>query len=121
MFIMNGIEWNIVEISQKEIKKMQNKRYANKEENVEDTAHRYYGITYTDECIIYLDKDLKKDRKRKTLLHELTHCYINNYITHEDKSYGEEMVADIVSNSFDIISNIVNNYFKNKEGEYNAI
>lgn len=121
MFIMNGIEWNIIEISQVEIKQIQNKRKGNEEENIKDINNRYYGITYTDECIIYLDKDLKKDRKRKTLLHELTHCYINNYITHEDKSYDEEMVADIVSNSFDIITNILNNYFKNKEGEYNAI
>ena len=117
MFIINELEWNICEIGQKEIKEMQNKRFANKEENIEDTAHRYYGITYNDECIIYLDKDLKQDRKRKTLLHELTHCYINSYITHQEKSYDEEMVADIVSNSFDIITNIVNNYFKNKEGE----
>lgn len=108
---INNVEWEIKEISQKEIKQIQNKRRANEEENINDINNRYYGITYNDDCIIYLDKDIKQDRKRKTLLHELTHCYIASYITHEDKSYDEEMVADIVSNSYDIITKIMNKYF----------
>ncbi len=111
-FNTNNIEWEIKEISQSEIKTIQNKRRANEEENIKDINNRYYGITYNDDCIIYLDKDLKQDRKRKTLLHELTHWYIANYITHEDKTYDEEMVADIVSNSYDIITELLNRYFK---------
>ena len=50
--------------------------------------------------------------KRKTLIHELTHCYIREYITHEEKNYSEEMVADISANSHDIIHKIVEDYFK---------
>ena len=111
---INGVEWKIEEKKQAEIKTIQNIRKGNEEENIKDLNNRYYGITYTDDCIIYLDKDLPEDRKRKTLLHELAHCYINSYITHEDREYNEEMVADIVSNSFDIISEIVNKYFSNK-------
>lgn len=116
-FKINNVEWEIKEISQKEIKQLQNKKFANNEENIEDTAHRYYGITYNDDCIIYLDKDIKQDRKRRTLLHELTHCYISNYITHQDKNYDEEMVADIVSNSYDIITEISNKYFSEVKDE----
>ena len=117
-FQLNGVEWRIEEISQVDIKQMQNKRKGNDEENIKDLNNRYYGITYTDECIIYLDKDLPEDRKRKTLLHELAHCYISSYITHEDNNYNEEMVADIVSNSFDIINGISNEYLirKGKKG-----
>lgn len=111
---INGVEWKIEEKKQAEIKTIQNIRKGNEEENIKDLNNRYYGITYTDDCIIYLDKDLPEDRKRKTLLHELAHCYINSYITHEDREYSEEMVADIVSNSFDIISEITNKYFSNK-------
>lgn len=111
---INGVEWKIEEKKQAEIKTIQNIRKGNEEENIKDLNNRYYGITYTDDCIIYLDKDLPEDRKRKTLLHELAHCYINSYITHEDREYNEEMVADIVSNSFDIISEIVNKYFSNR-------
>jgi Zn-dependent peptidase ImmA (M78 family) len=116
-FKINNVEWEIKEISQKEIKQIQNKKFANNEENIEDTAHRYYGITYNDDCIIYLDKDIKQDRKRKTLYHELTHCYISSYITHQDKNYDEEMVADIVSNSYDIITEISNKYFSEVKDE----
>ena len=47
-----------------------------------------------------------------TLIHELTHCYIDNYITHCKKQYSEEDVADIVANSYDIIHEIVNKYFE---------
>lgn len=45
------------------------------------------------------------DRKKSTLIHELAHCYIDNYITHCDKQYTEEDVADIVANLHDIITN----------------
>lgn len=50
------------------------------------------------------------DRKKATLIHELTHCYIDNYITHCDKQYTEEDVADIVANSYEIIHEIVEQY-----------
>lgn len=112
-FKMNNRNWQIEETSQEEIKTMQNKRRANEDENVKSTDTRYYGITYADTQKIYLDKDLTEDRKRATLIHELTHCYIIEHITHCDKTYDEEMVADIVSNSFDIIREIVQEYFDN--------
>lgn len=53
------------------------------------------------------------DRKKSTLIHELTHCYIDNYITHCEKQYTEEDVADIVANSYDIIHEIVEQYERN--------
>lgn len=111
-FNINNVEWEIKEATQKEIKTIQNTRRANEEENIKDINNRYYGITYNDDCIIYLDKDIKQDRKRKTLLHELTHCYIASYITHQEKEYDEEMLADIVSNSYDVITEILNKYFE---------
>lgn len=114
-FQINNRNWIIKELSQEEIKIIQNKRKANEEENIKSLNDRYYGITYTDIQEIYLDKDLPGDRKRATLIHELTHCYITNYITHQNKTYDEEMVADIVSNSFDIIREIVDKYFSKKE------
>lgn len=110
-FKINNMEWVIKEISQEEIKIIQNKRKASEEENIKSIDTRYYGITYTDNLIIYIDKDLHIDRKKKTLIHELTHCYITSFITHQEKQYDEEMVADIVSNSYDIIHEIVDKYF----------
>ena len=110
-FKINNMNWEIEEISQEEIKTMQNERKAKDEENVKSLDWRYYGITYNDDLKIYIDKNLHADRKKKTLIHELTHCYINSYITHQDKNYNEEDIADIVSNSYDIVHEIVDKYF----------
>lgn len=110
-FKINNRKWKIEEKSQRDIKNIQNIRKANKEENLESISPRYYGVTYCDIQEIYIDKDLPSDKKRATLIHELAHCYICNYITHDDKNYSEEDVADIVANSYDIISEIINKYF----------
>ena len=112
-FKINNREWKITETSQESIKNMQNIRKANKEENLKSIDTRYYGITYCDEQKIYIDEDLPKDRKKATLIHELAHCYIDNYITHCEKQYTEEDVADIVANSYDIIHEIVEQYERN--------
>ncbi len=113
-FKINGVLWTIEEISQPELKKIFNSRAGNGEKEDETNLnYRYYGSTFCDICKIYLDKDLPTQRKRKTLIHELTHCYINNYITHVEKNYDEEMVADIVQNSHDIITKILDKYFSN--------
>lgn len=92
---------------------MDNRRkIANEEENIKSIIPRYYGITYCDTLKIYIDEDLPEARKKSTLIHELTHCYIDSYITHSEQEYSEEDVADIVSNSYDIIHEIVDEYFK---------
>lgn len=114
-FVLNGLNWKIEELSQQEIKSIVNKRKNNNDEDIKSTDTMYFGLTYHDQSIIYLDKDLPIDRKKKTLIHELTHCYIDCYITHQEKSYDEEMVCDIVSNSFYLIELIVNDYFKEKK------
>lgn len=111
-FKINNRDWTIIEETQEQIKTIQNKRKANESENIKSLDTRYYGITYCDICTIYIDQDLSQNVKKSTLIHELTHCYIDNYITHTYESYSEEDVADIVSNSYDIIHEIVDKYFK---------
>ncbi len=114
-FKINNRSWEILEVSQAEIKTMQNERKANNEEDIKSIASRYYGVTYCDICKIYIDKDLPIDRKKATLIHELTHCFIDNYITHDEKQYSEEDVADLVSNSFDFINEVVKQYIDIEE------
>lgn len=111
-FRINNKTWSIEEKSQSEIKSIQNQRKANEEENIKSLSTRYYGITYCDIMQIYIDKALPEERKKSTLIRELTHCYIDSYITHSEQEYSEEDVADIVSNSYDIIHAIVDKYFK---------
>lgn|SRR5574344_793115 len=109
-FKMNNIKWEIKEKSQEEIKEYINKSKNNSNENTKSRDTLYYGITWSDLCEIWLDKDIKN--KRNTLIHELTHCYLRTYMTHLDKKYIEEDIADISANSHDIIDKIVNDYFK---------
>lgn len=115
-FKINSVEYEIIELTQKEYKSYRKEEYEMllcKQEDL--TEGIYYGATHSFSNKIFLSKEQPKDRKRKTLIHELTHAYINEYIVHQDKNYDEEMVADIVANSYDIIHDIVNNYFNKKE------
>ena len=114
-FEINNITWEIIEQDQEVIKSSLNERRASDDEKVKAKTPRYYGVTHIDDLQIILDKDLPEQRKRRTLLHELAHCYIASFITHEEKNYDEEMVADIVSNSHEIIGKIANDYFKKLE------
>ena len=114
-FKINNRNWEIKEVSQKEIKEKEKEYYNNGVYNNPVEDGRYFGITYHDEQLILIDKDLHPERKRITLMHELTHCYINCFMTHQDFEYNEEFVCDIVANSHDIIHDITNEYFKNME------
>jgi len=111
-FKINNCEWIIKELSQEQMKAELQKRYAREIEEEPSHSGRYLGLTFEDTQTIMLDEELPNDRKRKTLLHELTHCYINMYITHENKTYCEEDICNIVANSYYIITEIVNKYFE---------
>lgn len=113
-FKMNDCEWKILEISQEEIRNHL-KELADKELEETPSVGKYCGCTFMDENIIYIDKCLPSDRKRNTLMHELTHCYIQSYMTHLNQNYLEENVCDINANSHDIIHKIVEDYFKSKK------
>ena len=105
---VNGVEFIIKEVSQKEYReyrKLENEMTCCQDKEENDGI--YFGATHFYKDIIFLDKELPIDRKKKTLIHELAHCYIGNYITHENKNYDEEMVADICANSYDFINDIV--------------
>lgn len=107
-FKINNREWVIKELSQEEIKQhMIDYKY-----DGQPSDGRYFGQTYFDEQTIYLDKDLHKEQKRQTLMHELGHCYIGTFITHQNKEYDEETVVNLISNSHDIIHEIVEDYFR---------
>ena len=108
-FKINNKNWEIKELSQQDMREELKKH----NDSITEFG-KYYGLTDTDIQTIFLDKDLCPDRKRSTLLHELGHCYIVTFITHLDRNYSEEDVVDIISNSHDIIREIVDKYFEVK-------
>lgn len=106
-FKINNRNWEIKELSQEEMKQ----HITDYKWDGQPGEGRYYGQTYFDEQTIYLDKDLHIEQKRQTLMHELGHCYIGVFITHQTEKYDEETVVNILSNSHDIIHEIVDRYF----------
>lgn len=116
-FRINGRTWEIIEISQEEIRQ----HIIDYKYDGPPSDGRYYGQTYFDEQKIYLDKGLNKEQKRQTLLHELMHCYIATYIALDIKEITEEILCDISANSHDIIHKIAEDYFMTQPTTLNVI
>ncbi len=57
-----------------------------------------------------INKNMTIAQKRITLMHELTHCYIKSFIHYDDDLFNEEEACDLVANSHDIITKIVDKY-----------
>lgn len=107
-FKMNNHEWEIIEIPSDEIKNVFEK-YAD-----EQTLY-VYGLTLYDSHKIYINKEMCYDMKRKTIMHELMHCYKEEYVSLELESIDEETLCNISANSHDIIHSIVEEYFKEEK------
>ena len=107
-FKMNNHEWELLEISKENIKELYEK------EMNEETLY-VYGLTKYDNHKIYINEELCFDMKRKTIMHELMHCYIEEYVSLELDDYKEETLCNISANSHDIIHKIVEDYFNRKE------
>ena len=103
-FTMNNVEFTIKEVEQEEMKKW----------HCDEEDGYYYGQTHFMTQEVWIDKTLSKEKKRKALIHELTHCYIREYLTSRDISPDEEVLCDISANSHDIIHKIVEDYLKSK-------
>lgn len=101
-FVMNNVEFTIKEVEQEEMKKWLG----------DEQDGYYYGQTHFMTQEVWIDKILSKEKKKKTLIHELTHCYIREYLTSRDISPDEEVLCDISANSHDIIHKIVEDYFR---------
>lgn len=104
-FKMNDSYYTIIEVEQEELQK----------EMSDENDGYYYGQTRFQKQIVLIDKNLSIERKRKTLIHELTHVYIREYLTTRDINPDEEVLCDISANSHDIIHKIVEDYFNRKE------
>ena len=107
-FKMNNSNWKIVEMPKENIKQLY------EQEMGEDTIY-VYGLTKFDTQTIYINNDLCEEMKRKTLMHELMHCYKAEYVSLELDNIDEETLCNLVANSHDIIHKIVEDYFKGIE------
>lgn len=77
---------------------------------------RYGQCDYVNQTI-KIFKDSPYPRKRETLIHELTHAFLNSYLESfqiKDK-YDQEDICCFVSSYSEEIIEITNKYFKKKE------
>ena len=103
-FEMNNIEYTIKEVSQQEFWDYQ----------VDEQDGYYYGQSHFQTQEVWIDKDLPIEKKRKTLYHELMHCYLFTYVSFNNIDFCIDDFCDISANSHDIIHKIVEDYFKDK-------
>lgn len=102
-FKINNRKWIIKEVTQDEIKEIENETELN---------GNIFGLTIYEKQTIYLWKDMAEEQKRQTLLHELMHCYIGCYVSFQDLVLNEEVMCHISANSHDIIHKIITDYFE---------
>src|SRR5574344_828683 len=102
-FKINDDEWTINEISNAEMNSIC------ESDNKETFTH---GYTQYSDLTISINKD--SHSKRKTLIHELTHCWLYEYGHNQwSKEFNYEDVCEIVSASNNFINKIVEDYFNN--------
>jgi len=102
-FKINDREWIIKEVEQDMFNKVHN-----------DFSGEgcYYGTTFPSIQEIWLYKDTTKEMKKKTLYHELMHCYLYNFISFNNINFSIDDFCDISANSHDIIHKIVEDYLE---------
>jgi Zn-dependent peptidase ImmA (M78 family) len=101
-FKINNREWEIKEISN--------------EEMIVDTSD-LDGFTHgtTEYSTLTININKSAPDKRKTLIHELTHCFMYEFGHNQHtKEFNHEDVCEICACSHDIIHEIVEKYFKDK-------
>ena len=70
-----------------------------------------FGLTSRSQHQIYLNNMMCEDQKKKTLLHELMHCYLWEYGINAE-SFHEENVCDIFASAYSVAKPIYEKYFK---------
>lgn len=81
---------------------------------VKDKDLVLYGQTIYPKQIIKIYKDLLPTRKRQTLIHELTHAFMDVYLAsqHIKDKFDEEDICCFIASYGEDILKIVNDYFK---------
>lgn len=111
-FEINKCVWKIVELEKDNFYKTRKKIIEEEEEAIADEKYIFGFCCYSNHKI-YLNKNQCNDEKKRTLIHELIHCWLWSYGA-SYTSYGEEALCDTVASSYGFIHEIVEKYFKTK-------
>lgn len=108
-FTINNSEWEIIELNKEEFLKTKKKL---DEEMIEKSEENSFVLGFCDNVHhkIYLNKYICKDELKRTLIHELGHCWLWSYGASYN-GYSEDALCDTLSSSFEFISDILKKYF----------
>ena len=112
-FELNDIDWTIKLVHTNTIVDRYNK------ENEEKSSF-VFGLTIYPDNEIWINESLFDDEKLRTLIHELTHCYLWSYGFNNVSEYTEEMVCDIMASAYKFINKTILLYFYNKNNTDNG-
>lgn len=112
-FKINNDVWQIEEKKKDELKELY-------ETGTQEKTYFVFGVTVKSKHCIYINQDMCKEQKIKTLKHELTHCYIWEYGLYNVMDINEEVICDIVACSNDFINEVIEQY-KNKGIKYTEV
>lgn len=104
-FEINNEKWKIKEVSQECLCEENGVEFKN-------DGNFYLGLTCPMAKEILLFDRLDNVQKRKTLMHELMHCYIFTFMSFNEIQLSIDDFCDISANSHDIIHKITEDYFK---------
>lgn len=96
---INGCEWEIKECCNN---------------NVPLCEDSFYGRTFYFDKVIFINRDIKKDQKEKTLRHELVHAFLDEtQITTQEKGrqFSEEEMCEFMAHYGQQICDICIEYF----------
>ena len=108
-FNINNDIWQIKEVDSQKLLEKYNKEF-------DSDSTFCFGVTLYPKHEIWINKDMCKAQKNKTLKHELTHVYIWEHGLYNVPNFTEEMVCDLVASCSNIINQIVSNYVLYKMG-----
>ena len=98
-FYINKHKWKVEIRPEEDLLTEYHKRQPN--------AYGCLGLTFYKEHKIWLAEELCKDELKRTLKHELTHCYIWENGFYNVDFNNEEMICDFVASIYDFIENIL--------------
>ena len=111
-FYMNNSKWTIYEVEQKSFWEDDGKL------DEMNNGDYFLGRCRYVSQEIWLYKDLTEEQKKKTLYHELLHCYKGSYLTYNNIEGDDDFWCDMSANSHDIIHSIVEEYISRKRLSY---
>lgn len=101
-FKLNNVKWTITEKTLEEL------------QEIWGNDDFFYGQCDYVNNIIYLNKRLCLERKKDTLIHELTHCWTMSSGWGFSGDADRETICNIVACSNYFINDIVKKYFKRR-------